>query len=72
MGRPWKIEPLFPEVDKAIKERGSVKDFARATGACFQTYYKIQQGRTWPGYWFIVAVLDYTGKPFEELFRIKK
>lgn len=67
---PQRKLPLqFPEVHKAILEKGYINDFVRWSGLHQMTYYKMQAGRTTPSMFTINQILDYTGKTYEELFR---
>lgn len=63
-----KTPPRFPAVDQAIKERGTVAAFLRATGVSMPTYYKMQAGKTQPTLGTIYAVLKYTGLSFDQAF----
>ena len=65
---PRKNPPRFPAVDAAIKAKGSVAQFVRASGMHEMTYYAMQAGRTTPTLGTIYAVLNYTNMSFEEAF----
>ena len=65
---PRKNPPRFPAVDEAIKAKGSVMDFIRASGLHCQTYYAMQAGRAQPTLGTIYAVMNYTGLDFETAF----
>lgn len=63
-----KTPPRFPAVDEAIKAKGTVMDFIRASDLHQMTYYAIQSGRTQPTLGTIYAVLKYTGLSFDQAF----
>ena len=65
---PRKTPPRFPEVDAAIKAKGTVAQFVRDSGLHEMTYYAMQAGRTTPTLGTIYAVLKYTGLSFDEAF----
>jgi len=62
----------FPLIDKAIRARGSVKDFTDWAGLHQQTYYRLQSIKSNPTKFVIDKVLDYTGLTYEEAFREKE
>lgn len=65
---PRKNPPRFQKVDDAIKAKGSVMDFIRASGIHEMTYYAMQAGRTQPTLGTIYAVMNYTGLDFDTAF----
>lgn len=67
-GRPRKAPPRFPEVEEAIKAKGTVKQFAIKAGLHEQTYYAMQAGNAQPTLNTIIRVLEYTGLDFDTAF----
>ena len=65
---PRKNPPRFPNVDAAIKAKGTVARFVRESGIHLMTYYAMQAARTQPTLGTIYAVLKYTGLSFDEAF----
>lgn len=71
-GKERKAPPKFPEIDAAIKRRGSVRQFVKEVGIHEQTYYAIQSGRATPTLGTIFAILRYTGLDFDTAFAENK
>lgn len=65
---PRKTPPRFPAVDRAIKDKGTIAEFIRASGLHLMTYYAMQAGRTQPTLGTIYAVMRYTGLDFDTAF----
>ena len=60
-------------LDECLAELGISRDeLARRMGVSTATTYRAHTERTEPGPKFIAALMDVTGKPFEDLFEITK
>lgn len=63
------LEMKAGALDKCLADMGiSRNELARRMGVDSATPYRIQSGRTQPGPKFIAALMDVTGKEFDELF----
>lgn len=61
-------------LDGCLAELGGISrnELARRMGVDSATPYRVQSGRTQPGPKFIAALIDVTGKSFDDLFEIVK
>lgn len=58
-------------LDECLAELEISRDeLARRMGVSTATPYRVQKGRTEPGPKFIAALMDATGKPFDDLFEL--
>lgn len=61
-------------LDGCLAELGGISrdELARRMGVSSATPYRVQAGRNQPGPKFIAALMDVTGKSFDDLFEIVK
>lgn len=58
-------------LDECLAELEISRDeLARRMGVSTATPYRVQKGRNEPGPKFIAALMDATGKPFDDLFEL--
>lgn len=69
MLRCMKLAMKDGALEQCLTELGISRDeLARRMGVSSATPYRIQKGRTDPGPRFIAALMDVTGKDFDDLF----
>ncbi len=68
-GYERKSDPLYPAIDEAIKARGGVRAFIRASGIAMTTYYHMQDATSQPTKYVIDRILEFTGLTYEEAFK---
>ncbi len=69
LGKKRRSLPLYPQIDLAIRGKGTMPDFFDAVGISSTSYYKMQRGSSVPTKNTIDAILNYTGLTYEKAFR---
>lgn len=63
-----KYKVLYPAMERAIRQRGTIEKFLEAMELSENAYYKVITGQVMPRKTTIDQILAYTGLTYEEAF----